>query len=186
MVLVVLTDVMIVSLGCVLIVTKSNNVRMKIALIRCVATVLQIRLESAKDARERSVAVERVLLIAKLAIRRFAGIALLSAGVILVVVAVETTALIAPMNLLLNSLAHALNATKSLATFADQWNQNVQNGAGVLGASGHLATLGKRRRRSLWRISKMSQGRFRRSLVLVASGQVQRSCLHILTCTYWS
>ena len=125
-VVVVLTDVMIAILGCVLIVTESNSVRMKIALIRCAVTVLQIRLESAKNAREQSVAVKMVLLIAKLAIRRFVGIVLLSADVILVVVAVvETTALIAPMNLLLNSLAHALNATKSLATFADQWNQNV-------------------------------------------------------------
>ena len=162
MVVVVLTDVMIVILGCVLIVTKSNIVRMKIALIRCAVTVLQIRLEIAKNAREQSVAFKRVLLIAKLAIRRFAGIVLLSAVVMglclrVIVVAVENIALIAPMNLLLNSLAHALNATKSLATFADQWNQNVQNGAGVLGASGHLATLGKRRRRSLLRISKMSQ-----------------------------
>mmetsp|Transcript_30342 Transcript_30342/g.60900 ORF Transcript_30342/g.60900 Transcript_30342/m.60900 type:complete len:84 (-) Transcript_30342:384-635(-) len=83
---------MIVILGCVLIVTKSNIVRMKIALIRCAVTVLQIRLESAKNAREQSAAVKRVLLIAKLAIRRFAGIVLLSAGVILVVVAVENTA----------------------------------------------------------------------------------------------
>ena len=64
--------------------------------------------------------------------------------------AMENTASIAPMNLLLNALAHVLNATKSLATFA--LNQiNVVFIAGVMCASEHLAehlaTLGKRRRK---------------------------------------
>ncbi len=97
--------------------------------------------------------VMKVLVIAKRAIRRFAGIVLLFATAMALclvgmLLALDNTALIAPMKFSLNSLAHVPNATKSHATLAEIWNQIVLVGSGALGVSEHLATPGKRRRRS--------------------------------------
>ena len=60
-----------------------------------------------------------------------------------IVAAMGITALIAPMNLLLRSLAHALNSTKILVAIAGQWHIL---GIGALGVPEHHAKLGKVRR----------------------------------------